>query len=83
MESIGNIHNWGGWLARLSEPDRAPRAESRGMDAVLDELRRLLAEIRHGSVTLIVQDGHVIQIDATRKLRLAGGRSGGRTAPAR
>ncbi len=58
------------------------RVESRGIDGVLEELRRLLAEIRHGSVTLIVQDGHVIQIDATRKLRLTGGKAGGRATPA-
>ena len=34
------------------------------------ELRRVLSSIRHGSVTLIVQDGKVIQIDATHTLRL-------------
>jgi hypothetical protein len=83
MESIGKIYNRGGGMARSSEQVEAPRSESRGVDAVLDELRRLLADIRHGSVTLIVQDGHVIQIDATRKVRLAAAPSGGRTRPAR
>ena len=39
-------------------------------ETVAGELRRILASIRHGSVTLIVQDGRIIQIDATRKLRL-------------
>jgi hypothetical protein len=42
---------------------------------VIDEVRRVLAGIRHGSVTLIVQDGRVVQIDATRKLRVAARRA--------
>jgi hypothetical protein len=45
------------------------------IDEILYELRRVLADIEHGSVTLIVQDGRVVQIDATRKLRLAQRRS--------
>jgi hypothetical protein len=36
------------------------------------ELQRLLQGMRHGSVTVIVQDGRVVQLDATHKLRLAG-----------
>jgi hypothetical protein len=32
----------------------------------------LLAGMQHGSVTLIVQDGRVVQLDATHKVRLAG-----------
>jgi hypothetical protein len=35
-------------------------------------MRRLLNGMRHGSVTLIVQDGRVVQLDATHKVRLAG-----------
>lgn len=46
---------------------------ARGVDQqVTDELQRLLMGIRHGSVTLIVQDGRVVQIDATQKVRFAG-----------
>ena len=36
----------------------------------IEELRRALATIRHGSVTLIVQDGRIVQIDTTQKVRL-------------
>ncbi|HZO32799.1 MAG TPA: YezD family protein [Chloroflexota bacterium] len=36
------------------------------------ELQRLLQGMRHGSVTVIVQDGRVVQLDATHKVRLAG-----------
>ncbi len=34
-----------------------------------EELDRLLKEVRFGSITLIVQDGRVVQIDVTHKLR--------------
>jgi hypothetical protein len=44
-------------------------------------LTRLLDGMRHGSVTLIVQDGRVVQLDATHKVRLAGDVSSRRPAP--
>ena len=48
------------------------------LNALVVELQRLLQGMRHGSVTLIVQDGRVVQLDATHKVRLAGA-----TAPRR
>ena len=42
------------------------------LDALVAELQRLLQGMRHGSVTVIVQDGRIVQLDATHKLRLAG-----------
>lgn len=42
------------------------------LDTLVSELCRLLNGMRHGSVTLIVQDGRVVQLDATHKVRLAG-----------
>ena len=33
-------------------------------------LEKIVDEIRYGNVTLIVQDGKVIQIDTTEKIRL-------------
>ena len=48
-------------------------------EQLLPELRRVLAQVQHGSVTLIVQDGRVVQIDATHKLRLS--RRDGTTPP--
>ena len=41
------------------------------LDALVAELQRLLQGMRHGSVTMIVQDGRVVQLDATHKVRLA------------
>lgn len=37
---------------------------------VLDKLRQALRGLRYGTVTLIVQDGIVVQVDRTEKLRL-------------
>jgi hypothetical protein len=51
--------------------DTRPQLPQTDDDEVVDQLRELLAEVQFGSVTLIVQDGRVIQIDTTRKLRLA------------
>jgi hypothetical protein len=45
-------------------------ASTLDFDGVIDELRRTLAGITHGSVTLIVQDGRVVQIDTTQKVRI-------------
>ena len=42
------------------------------LNALVSELRRLLDGMRHGSVTVIVQDGRVVQLDATHKVRLVG-----------
>lgn len=47
-----------------------------GLDSVIEqELRRVLSAMRFGTVTLIVQDGRVVQIDTTHKLRIASGGS--------
>ena len=39
-------------------------------DFTLDEVRASLKNLRYGSVTIIVQDGVIIQIDRTEKRRL-------------
>jgi hypothetical protein len=51
------------------------------LSALVSELERLLLGIEHGSVTLIVQDGRVVQLDATHKVRLAGSTGPRRTGP--
>jgi hypothetical protein len=45
-------------------PDLHPDLERR--------IREALASIRFGTVTLVVQDGRVIQLDKNEKVRLAG-----------
>ena len=39
-------------------------------DIAIDEIRKALRGLRFGSVTVIVQDGVVIQIDTTSKSRM-------------
>jgi hypothetical protein len=36
----------------------------------LNELLTIIETVRHGSVTLVIQDGLVIQIDKNEKIRL-------------
>ena len=36
----------------------------------LTEIERYVEDIKYGSITLIVQDGKVIQIDKTEKIRI-------------
>jgi hypothetical protein len=40
-------------------------------DFTLEEIRASLKNLRYGSVTIIVQDGVIIQIDRTEKKRLS------------
>ncbi len=46
-------------------------ATARELDREFQQrLEQALREIRHGSVTLVIQDGRVIQIDKSEKIRL-------------
>lgn len=36
----------------------------------LDTLEKMLANMRFGTITLIIQDGKIIQIDKTEKYRI-------------
>lgn len=38
-------------------------------DNYIEEVKRFVREIQYGSVTLIIQDGKVIQIDRMEKIR--------------
>jgi len=46
-----------------------------GGETALGEIRASLKNLRYGSVTIIVQDGVIIQIDRTEKRRLQSPRS--------
>ena len=69
-------------MGALGGPSGSDAASTVDLDNVVEELRRALATIRHGSVTLIVQDGRVVQIDTTQKMRFERRRAaGGATGP--
>ena len=46
------------------------RYKSSDYEKYLEEVRKSVNQIKYGSITLIVQDGKVIQIDKTEKKRL-------------
>ncbi|AKX94803.1 hypothetical protein MTHERMOG20_08230 [Moorella thermoacetica] len=37
---------------------------------VLEEVLKALRQVRYGSITIIIQDGRIVQIDYTEKVRL-------------
>ncbi|MBQ8087461.1 MAG: YezD family protein [Clostridia bacterium] len=39
-------------------------------DAQLQKIREAVKDIRYGTVTLVIQDGRLIQIDRSEKIRL-------------
>lgn len=40
------------------------------IDVSLTKVKEMVEDIRYGNVTLIIQDGKIIQIDKTEKIRL-------------
>lgn len=40
------------------------------IDASLTKVKEMIKDIRYGNVILIIQDGKIIQIDKTEKVRL-------------
>ena len=49
--------------------NEAKRNKENNLEA-LTEVRRLVGEITYGSVTLVVQDGVVVQIERQEKIRI-------------
>lgn len=49
----------------MKSESREPLVE----DSYIEKVKRFVREIQYGSVTLIIQDGKVIQIDRTEKIR--------------
>lgn len=40
------------------------------LDPVFEKIKELLSNLQYGSITLVVQDGKVIQIEKSEKVRL-------------
>ena len=53
----------------MADAIRPPRDDGRSALA-LDKVRDALAELRFGTVTVVVQDGVVVQVERTEKVRL-------------
>lgn len=52
-----------------TDASRPPRDDPRAEQA-LERVRDALAELRYGTVTIVVQDGVVVQVERTEKVRL-------------
>ncbi|MBS7344218.1 MAG: YezD family protein [Caryophanon sp.] len=39
-------------------------------EATIENLRKLLRDIQYGSITLVVQDNYIVQIEKNEKIRL-------------
>jgi hypothetical protein len=57
-----------------NEPAPHDAAEAFPSAAVIEQIRQSLRGLRFGTVTIIVQDGVVVQIERTEKRRLRGPR---------
>ncbi len=53
----------------MADAIRPPRDDGRSAVA-LDKVRDALAGLRFGTVTVVVQDGVVVQVERTEKVRL-------------
>ena len=53
----------------MADAIRTTRDDPRAAVA-LDKVRAALAELRFGTVTVVVQDGVVVQVERTEKVRL-------------
>lgn len=53
-------------LPRVERPPAKPRTSA----MPLDQVEAAIQSIQHGVVQIIIQDGHIIQIEKTEKIRL-------------
>lgn len=53
----------------MADAIRSPREDERAA-AALEKVRDALADLRFGTVTIVVQDGVVVQVERTEKVRL-------------
>jgi len=53
----------------MTKPDQAVRKDPWNRELQL-RVREALKELRYGTVSLVIQDGKVIQIDKSEKVRL-------------
>jgi len=54
----------------MSDPKTNPPAVAASEPDIVQQIRSALAGLRFGSVSIVVQDGVVLQIERTEKLRL-------------
>ncbi len=50
---------------------RLPRAEGGNAGRVMDRVQEALDGLRYGEVTVVVQDGIIVQVERTDRMRLS------------
>ena len=55
---------------RNEEVDNVPKTDNEKKETYLEIIDRLIRETKYGTVTVIIQDGKVIQVEKTDKIRL-------------
>jgi hypothetical protein len=68
VDAVGPQENAGSVRRIAGPPEYAKRAE-RIRDEDLARIVAYINEIRYGSVTVIIQDGYVVQIEKNEKIR--------------
>lgn len=46
------------------------KAKENNLEETLEKIKSTVASIKYGTVTLVIQDGHVVQIEKNEKIRL-------------
>mgnify|MGYP002734122552 CR=1 FL=1 len=45
-------------------------SQKQNIDETLESIKEMLKSIQYGTITLVIQDGHIVQIDKNEKIRL-------------
>ena len=61
-------------LSHLSHPSRPSRPQRSDDPRALGEIREALRGLQHGRLTVVVQDGVIVQLERTDKVRLSDSR---------
>lgn len=57
----------------LIEPPQAPARDPRSLDPVLEHVRQALSGLQYGEVSVVVQDGVVVQVERIERRRFRRG----------
>jgi hypothetical protein len=57
-------------VSSASTTSRSPRPATGGHDHAVEVVQEALRGLKFGSVVIVVQDGHIVQVERTEKKRL-------------
>jgi hypothetical protein len=46
------------------------KPKENNIEETLEKIKETVASVKYGTVTLVIQDGHVVQIEKNEKIRL-------------